>query len=68
MVHHTTYPSSIHIVISHKRVTLYTVTRVGFLYPTQADKGEQSGFDILLEKHLNGKNAMKEMAEFFRER
>lgn len=65
MVHHTTYPSSIHIVISHK---LYTVTRVGFLYPTQADKGELSGFDILLEKHLNGKNAMKEMAEFFRER
>lgn len=36
--------------------------------PTQADKGEQSGFDVLLEKHLNGKNVMKDMAEFFRER
>ena len=34
----------------------------------QADKGDQTGFDILLEKHLNGKNAMKEMADFFRER
>jgi hypothetical protein len=33
-----------------------------------ADKADQTGFDILLEKHLNGKNAIKEMAEFFRER
>ena len=36
--------------------------------PTQADKGEQTGFDVVLEKHLNGKNAMKDMADFFRER
>ena len=36
--------------------------------PAQADKADQTGFDILLEKHLNGKNAIKEMAEFFRER
>ena len=34
----------------------------------QADKGDQTGFDILLEKHLNGKNSMKDMIDFFRER
>ena len=34
----------------------------------QADKGDQSGFDIILEKHLNGKNVMKDMIDFFRER
>lgn len=34
----------------------------------QADKGDQTGYDIILEKHLNGKFVMKGMMEFFRER
>ena len=34
----------------------------------QADKGDQTGYDIILEKHLNGKFVMKDMMEFFRER
>jgi len=34
----------------------------------QADKGDQTGFDIILEKHLNGKFVMKDMMEFFRDR
>ena len=34
----------------------------------KADKGDQTGFDIILEKHLNGKFAMKDMMEFFRDR
>ena len=35
---------------------------------TQADKGDQTGYDVILEKHLNGKFAMKDMMEFFKER
>jgi hypothetical protein len=42
-------------------------TRVDYIIP-QADKGDQSGFDIILEKHLNGKNVIKDMIDFFRER
>lgn len=34
----------------------------------KADKGDQTGFDIILEKHLNGKFVMKDMMEFFRDR
>ncbi len=35
---------------------------------TQADKDDQTGFDIILGKHLNGKNVMKDIIEFIRER
>ena len=38
------------------------------LFLMQADKGDQTGYDIILEKHLNGKFVMKDMMEFFRER
>ena len=38
------------------------------LVSMQADKGDQTGYDIILEKHLNGKFVMKDMMEFFRER
>ena len=34
----------------------------------QEDKGDQSGFEVILEKHLNGKFAMKDMLEYYRER
>ena len=34
----------------------------------KADKGDQTGYDIILEKHLNGKFAMKDMIDFFKER
>lgn len=32
------------------------------------DKNEQTGFDVIREKHINGKFAVKEMAEFIKER
>ena len=34
----------------------------------QADSGDQTGFDVLLDKHLNGKFAIKEMIDFLKER
>ena len=33
-----------------------------------ADKDDRTGYDVILEKHLNGKESMKDMAELFRER
>jgi len=44
------------------------VLTLSLLLHSKADKGDQTGFDIILEKHLNGKFAMKDMMEFFRER
>ncbi len=50
--------------ITRARTNTHTYTYIH----TQADKGDQTGFDIILEKHLNGKAVMKDIAEFTRER
>ena len=52
----------------HPLHSLHTLSFTYFQLHTKTDKGDQTGFDIILEKHLNGKFAMKDMMEFFRER
>ena len=54
--------------MSSSSICPHTLSFTYFQLHTKTDKGDQTGFDIILEKHLNGKFAMKDMMEFFRER
>ena len=52
------------LLIIHK--IMYVITHIQT--HLQADKGDRTGFDVILEKHLNGKEAIKDITEFMKER